>query len=123
MATRNAWPVWMSAIVLMVAGVAAPVWAEEKSSGRVNGMLRKLGRGIANVVTCPAELIRTPRQVGLKDGGIAESTVGVLQGAWRTVARGVAGVFEIGTFYVENPNGFEPIMLPEFVWVSGDWAE
>jgi putative exosortase-associated protein (TIGR04073 family) len=78
-------------------------------------MLRKLGRGVANVVTCPVELLRTSEQVGRRDGYLAALTVGLLQGTWRTVLRGAVGLFEVATFYKETPNNFTPLIRPEFV--------
>jgi len=89
----------------------------------VNGSLRKLGRGVANVIACPAELLRVPTIVGRRDGTLASLTVGLLQGAWQGIVRGATGAFEILTFYAAIPNGFGPIVQPEFVWQQGDWAE
>ena len=110
-------------LAALVVGWAAPVRAEESGSSYIDGALRKLGRGIANVATCPAELIRTPALTGRKDGNLAGLTVGIVQGAWRTVARGVTGVFEVVTFYAEIPKDFAPLMKPEFVWADGNWSE
>ena len=107
----------------LVLGMAAPLWAEEIATPRANAALRKLGRGIANIATCPFELLRTPALVGQQEGYIAASSVGILQGAWRTILRGVVGVFEVGTFYAEIPKDYGPLMKPEFVWAHGNWAE
>jgi putative exosortase-associated protein (TIGR04073 family) len=109
-------------LVAVTLGIAAPVFAEGGSSSQ-NGPLRKLGRGVANLGTCPAELIRTPELVARRDGYIAAMSVGLLQGAWRAILRGTAGVFEIATFYLEIPEGFRPLVTPEFVWEHGDWIE
>lgn len=121
---RNAkgWALLMGASVLVV-GLASPGWAEEPSPSYADGMFRKLGRGIANVATCPLELVRTPTLVGRKDGVFAQITVGVVQGAWRTVARGLTGIYEIATFYADIPKDFGPLMRPEFIWAHGNWAE
>jgi len=111
-----------ASIVAFVAS-AAPAWAETDRAAYINGALRKLGRGIANVATCPAELIRVPSMVGRRDGLIAEATTGVVQGIWQMLRRGVVGVFEVATFYAEVPEGFEPIITPEYVWTQSAWAE
>lgn len=122
MGKRKGWKAVVIATIL-AGGLASPVWAEERSVSSTEGISRKLGRGIANVMTCPLELIRTPTLVGRKDGVFAQLTVGVVQGAWKTLARGVTGVYEIATFYAPIPAGFRPIVKPEFVWKDGNWAE
>ena len=111
------------AVALLMLSMATRVWAAEASPTYMNGSLGKLGRGIANIVTCPLELIRTPALVGRQGGTIASTTVGMLQGAWRTLQRGAVGIFEVATFYAEIPRDFQPIMQPEFVWAHGNWAE
>ena len=116
------WVCW-GVLSLAMAGGITPDASASDAAGYVNGALRKLGRGVANVATCPAELLRVPTLVGRKDGTLASITVGVAQGAWQALARGVSGVFEIVTFYAETPKGFAPVVRPEFVWQDGDWAE
>jgi len=107
-----------------MAGTSVPVWsAEEASPSYPEGVLRKLGRGVANIITCPFELIRTPELVGRTEGNIAALTKGIAVGAWRTVVRGVVGVVETVTFFVEIPKDFQPILQPEFVYSHGDWVE
>ena len=126
MGSRKRWKVLVIAAVL-AGGLASPAGAESSSmaySGSyMDGMLEKLGRGLANVVTCPLELIRTPTLVGRRDGIFAQLTVGMVQGAWNTIARGVTGIYEVATFYAPLPKGFRPIVTPEYVWAHGDWAE
>lgn len=117
---------WILMIVILgLFGAAAPAaWAAtEIRTPYVDGALRKLGRGITNVVTCPVELLRTPEKVGRRDGYLAATTVGLLQGAWRGILRGVVGVFEIVTFPVEVPKDFAPLMRPEYVFGHGNWME
>lgn len=122
MGMRSAVVICMGMVVLTL-GVSAVGLADEESTASVQGRMRKLGRGIANVATAPAELIRTPELVGRRDGYLSAITIGVLQGTWRTVLRAVAGVYEVATFYLEIPPGFEPVMKPEFVWQHGGWVE
>jgi len=126
--TRKAW----LGIAVLAIGMTTPSWANipgssdetrDHSHVNVNGIVTKLGRGIANVVTCPLELIRTPTLVGRRQGYLAALSVGIAQGAWRTVQRGAIGLFEVVTFFAEIPDNFEPIMKPEFVHAHGDWSE
>lgn len=124
MGGRRGWRVAVGvAAVVMVAATSAAAAVDETQgeSSYVSGSLRKLGRGIANVVTCPIELPRTVEKVALRDGYLAGGTVGILQGAWRTVVRGVVGVFEVATFYAENPKGFAPLIRPEFAFGHDVW--
>ena len=109
--------------VIALAAVATPAWADaERSPSYVEGSLLKLGRGAANMVTAPAELLRTIDRVSRRDGNLAAFTVGVTQGVGRSLLRELAGIVEVGTFCVEVPKGFAPIIRPEFVWAHGDWA-
>ena len=115
-----------AAVIGIVGGfvIAMPSsWAITEKQSYVDGALRKLGRGIANIATCPGELIRTAEAVRVKDGFLASATVGVVKGLVRTVGRGVVGVFEVATFYVEVPADFKPIMKPEFVFSDEDWVQ
>ena len=59
----------------------------------------------------------------IADGYVAGATVGILQGVWRTVLRGVVGVFEVVTFPAEIPKGFKPILKPEFAFGQDVWKE
>ncbi|MBI4597952.1 MAG: exosortase system-associated protein, TIGR04073 family [Candidatus Omnitrophica bacterium] len=108
---------------LIVFGIAGVARAEYEESPDVQGRIRKLGRGLANIATCPAELVRTPELVSRREGFLAGVTVGVLQGAWRGLARGAAGIYEVLTFYSDKPNGYQPLIRPEFVWEHGHWVE
>jgi putative exosortase-associated protein (TIGR04073 family) len=116
--------VFLLGTVLMAGAVAAPVMADQQSDAvYFDGMLHKLGRGVANIVTCPAELIRTPEMVMRRDGALAGMTAGIMQGAGRTLLRGLTGIFEVLTFYAEVPDDFGPLMKPEYVWSHGNWSE
>ena len=110
-------------VAAITVGISTQAMAETASPSRADAVLRKLGRGIANVATCPAELIRVPTLVGRNDGYLAAMTVGILQGAWQTLVRGVAGIVEVATFYAEIPKGYAPLVRPEFVWQHGNWTE
>ena len=108
-------------MVCGVMGVATA--AEYQESPAVQGRIRKLGRGIANIITCPAELVRTPELISRREGYLTAATVGLLDGAWRTLIRGATGIYEVLTFYSEVPDGYRPLMQPEFVWEHGHWTE
>lgn len=117
--------VWqaMAAGALACAAVAQPAWADSPTTRYVDGMMGKLGRGVANIVTGPLELIRVPTLVGRADGLYASITAGLLQGLWRGVAREVGGAYEVVTFFLQYPDDFAPVVRPDYVWKNGNWAE
>ena len=126
MNARNGWGrIVALGVVLAAAGAvsagASPIDETSNSPSYVSGALRKLGRGISNVVTSPLELPRKIEQVGSQDGWVAASTVGVLQGVWRFLLRAGAGVYETVTFFVEAPSGFRPVIQPEFIFGEDNW--
>ncbi|MEA3489684.1 MAG: exosortase system-associated protein, TIGR04073 family [Candidatus Omnitrophota bacterium] len=100
-------PILGAIAIILIISVAAPVYA--------NGPIKKLGRGVANVVTCPFEL---PKGMGdaKEDKGIfAGLTWGIFEGTVNVVKRAVVGVYEIVTFPLPVPGDYEPIMEdPEF---------
>ena len=102
--------------------LAAPARAED-SDTPFRQPLRKLGRGVANMLTAPLEIIRTHALVSDREGGLAGTTVGLAQGLSRAVFREAAGVIDVLTFYMGAPNHYAPLITPEFVFAHGDWAE
>ncbi len=120
---KGRWRVGLLGIGALCLMLAGPPIAQADQTPYMDGVWRKLGRGVANIGTGPLEILRTPALVGRADGYISAMTVGMLQGAWRVLLREVTGVFEIVTFAVEIPDNFAPLMKPEFVWAHGNWAE
>jgi putative exosortase-associated protein (TIGR04073 family) len=118
---------WVGGIVMgLLLGLGIPdSLAAEETSLKVysHGAVRKLGRGLANVVTAPLELIREPYLVSARDGGPAGLTVGVVRGLGAAVLRELTGGIEVVTFFVPFPKkDFEPLFKPEFVYAHGDWS-
>lgn len=83
--------------------------------------LRKLGRGVANLLTGWIEL---PAQITTEteiNGSWSALTVGVLKGTAFTVGRTVLGAVEIATFPLANfsnqagSDPYGPLVEPEFV--------
>lgn len=102
--------------------MGAPTDAAAMPKNYLDGSIRKLGRGVANIVTAPLELLRGPHFVGEEDGGFAGATVGLGLGVKNMVWRAVGGVIEIVTFPIPIPKDFKPLVKPEFVFANGDWA-
>ena len=96
------------ALVLVLASTGA-TFADD------NGPVKKLGRGLANAVTCPVGLFQGMKDVDDESGPIAAATWGVLTGVVNVVKRAVVGVYETVTFPVPAPAGYKPILTdPEF---------
>jgi len=75
--------------------------------------LRKLGRGIANVLF---GIVEVPNQVtkATSQHGGAALPYGFGKGVCRWVAREFVGAYDIVTFPVPFPKGYKPVMRPEF---------
>ena len=90
--------------VLLVSGTAC-----------ADNALKKLGRGITNVLTCPFEILYRIGEANEESGPLAAMTWGILDGFWRMGVRGVAGAYEVVTFPLPWPNSYGPIVDdPEF---------
>ena len=103
--------------------MAAAASAEEVlPRSYADGAAHKLGRGAANVLSGPLEMIRIPRLTSQQEGGFSGLTVGMAQGARAMVLREVVGAYEILTFLIPAPDSFRPIVLPEFIFAHGEWV-
>ena len=77
--------------------------------------LKKLGRGMANVITSPIEIPNQVQRAANLDGAWAGFTIGPVKGVFMTAVRAVVGVYEIATFFVPVPRNYGPILKdPEF---------
>ncbi len=116
------WGIGALALAMTLGGGVAWAGGETSRLGYGQGSMRKLGRGVANVVTAPLEMIRTPSLVNEQEGWIAGLTVGITQGLSATAVRGIAGVLEVATFLIPIPKNFKPLVTPEFVFQNGKWT-
>ncbi|HKZ16080.1 MAG TPA: exosortase system-associated protein, TIGR04073 family [Geobacteraceae bacterium] len=90
----------------------------EESSAQevVNAMGTKAGRGLANTATGWLEF---PKQIYVtaKEGGAAKAIfIGPFKGIGMTIARTLAGVGELATFFVPYPGFYDPYIEPSYVW-------
>ncbi|MFC1590661.1 exosortase system-associated protein, TIGR04073 family [Candidatus Omnitrophota bacterium] len=100
----------------IIIAVLAAVFVISAAEGALaQSRTRKLGRGVANVVSCPLEIPYQMINTFENDGGMAAWTLGLLKGAGMTVVRAGVGVFEVCTFFIEIPEDFRPVLrYPEF---------
>lgn len=82
----------------------------------------KLGRGIINTLTgfleVPLKVIRVSKNEGMPMG----LSVGVLKGIGWGLYRTVVGVYEVITFPIPAPAGYEPIMDPPHLFTNDTMA-
>jgi putative exosortase-associated protein (TIGR04073 family) len=78
--------------------------------------LDKAGRGLAAMTTpfleIPGNIVLTTHH----HGPLAGWTVGFARGIGMTAIRPLVGVYEFVTAPVPAPDGFEPILRPEYPW-------
>ncbi len=100
---------------IVVLAVSAALVFSFAGAVYADGPLKKLGRGIANLVTCPLELPTGIGRAATEDGAIAAFTWGILKGTFNIVKRAGVGAYEIITFPVPFPADYKPILDdPEF---------
>jgi putative exosortase-associated protein (TIGR04073 family) len=105
--------------ILVFGGVAAPAAAWDPFVEQ--NPIRKLGRGIANVVSSTLEIPLGMVTVNRVDGPIAGATSGTLLGVAAGLLRAGVGAFEIVTFPAPLPGlGYDPIVEPEFLGQPDD---
>ncbi|MBN1354570.1 MAG: exosortase system-associated protein, TIGR04073 family [Candidatus Omnitrophica bacterium] len=85
-----------------------------------DGPIKKLGRGVANVISCPLEIPKGISDANTQNGPIAAMTFGLLKGVFMTFVRGGIGVYEVVTFPIPLPTNYAPILTdPEFFLDEG----
>jgi putative exosortase-associated protein (TIGR04073 family) len=104
--------VLISVLIVSLISVQSPCYAQN--------MLRKLGRGAANVATSVLEIPKSIQESFYDDGPVAASTYGILDGIYKFAVRTVVGVFEVATFPIPFPSEYMPIVEPEFLFSSDE---
>ena len=89
-------------------------WADTDEAPKGHNALRKLGRGVANILFGIVEVPNQITKATSEHGGAGGVTYGVGKGFVRWFARELTGVYEVVTFPVPFPRGYKPVMKPEF---------
>jgi len=100
------------ALILLI-GAADVVYAQDMS--------KKLGRGLANILTGWIELPKNIYDTSVEENVFSGLTLGLAKGVGMTVVRTGAGVYETATFPFPLPEGYEPIVEPEFLLGSEEY--
>lgn len=82
------------------------------------GPVQKLSRGLLNTLTgffeLPLNIIRKSAAEGYAQG----LSVGLVEGIIKSVHRTLVGVYEVVTFLIPAPAGYEAILMPENLLTS-----
>lgn len=112
---RKSWIAVLLMFCVVSAGTAPSAWAIGTEIDTAVGVVTKLFRGIANAATGWMEI---PKHVSItwqESGPGVGMSWGLGKGVGYAVARSVIGAYEIITFPMPIPEGYQPIMQPEYV--------
>lgn len=105
--------------IIVILIVAAILVSPAYCSIDINGPIRKLGRGLWNMVTCPCELpnrIKKVTDVGSKTDAW---TYGLFEGITMIGFRLAVGAFEVATFPFPLPEDYGPTLKdPEYFFLK-----
>jgi len=94
--------------ILMVLNIANACYAQD--------MGKKVYRGLANIITGWIELPKNIYDTSVEDNPLSGLTIGLAKGVGMTIVRTGAGVYETVTFPFPIPEGYAPVLEPEFVF-------
>jgi len=104
-------------VLCLSLAVPAGAGAEEQSDPAVPARIgAKFVRGVANLATGLAEFPKQIYLIGKNEGWVQGAFRGPLEGLGMFIARTLAGAYEVVTFPIPVPPGYQPMLLPEFVW-------
>jgi putative exosortase-associated protein (TIGR04073 family) len=114
----------LAALVTVLSAGSAFAGADEvyRQQSDATKMMHKLGRGVTNVLTCWVEW---PRNVAIEWEKTDPATgliLGTVKGFGWGFARFATGIYETFTFPFPVPEGYEPMLEPEFV-VTDVWGD
>ena len=82
--------------------------------------LRKLGRGIANIITGWVEIPKNVYDTTQDENIFMGLTIGLAKGLGMSVIRTGAGIYDTVTFPFPVPQDYEPLLEPEYV-LGEEW--
>ena len=94
--------------ILMVLNIATSSYAQDPA--------KKLGRGLGNILTGWIELPKNIYDTSVEDNLLSGLTIGLAKGVGMTIVRTGAGIYETVTFPFPIPEGYAPVLEPEFVF-------
>ena len=101
-------------VLLFVVLLTPLVRADTDQPPSGHNALRKLGRGVSNVLFGIVEMPNQYTKAVSEHGGASGITYGVPKGFARWFGRELVGAYEVVTFPIPFPRGYKPVMKPEF---------
>jgi len=98
----------IAVVMVMVLAMATASYAQDPA--------KKLGRGLANILTGWIELPKNIYDTSVEDNPLAGLTIGLAKGVGMTIVRTGAGIYEVVTFPFPIPEDYGPVLEPEFVF-------
>ena len=77
--------------------------------------LKKLGRGVANIITGWIEIPKNVYDTSQEENILMGLTVGLAKGLGMSVIRTGVGIYDTVTFPFPVPEDYEPLLEPEYV--------
>ena len=108
------WGVRVVFITILIGFLTPAVYAEEESLVLQSG--KKLARGATNLATGWLEVPKQIYEVGQVEGWFAGILRAPFDGLGMSLARTIAGAYEILTFPVPAPLHYQPLLQPAYVW-------
>jgi putative exosortase-associated protein (TIGR04073 family) len=96
---------------------------KEETPSALHLSASKLGRGMANLGMGWMEFPKQIYVVGKEEGWFLGLTRGPVDGLGMTLARTVAGIYEVFTFPIPIPPHYQPLIQPPYVWQPDPAAE
>ncbi|MBI3615549.1 MAG: exosortase system-associated protein, TIGR04073 family [Candidatus Omnitrophica bacterium] len=100
---------------LILVGLAGPVWAGAGEPETGSLVVTKLFRGIVNAATGWMEIPKQTSLIWQDQGPGPGLSWGLVKGFGYAIGRSVVGAYEIVTFPFPIPEGYQPIMRPDYV--------
>lgn len=106
----------MAMCVLCGTMAVPPARAADGARGIAERAGEKLVRGVVNLGTGWAEILKQPYLIGKHEGWRAGALRGPIEGLGMVFVRTIGGAFEILTFPLPIPSGYQPMVEPDYVW-------
>jgi putative exosortase-associated protein (TIGR04073 family) len=78
-------------------------------------MMRKFQRGFINIGMSPIEISHELHKEKRTDAYLPSWVPGIFRGTTFMVGRALSGVYDLVTFPIPLPSGYEPLVYPELV--------